>query len=223
MSTALRAIAGPFVAAGPAGVRVRTRLLVSAGDEVVLRAVGGHLGSLAGRDLAARVREGRLGARDRAVSRRERKRALTTESTSRWAGAITRTSEDQWQLAERSLSAGRASLKSRIRAIDGRLAVPAGQRRGRARGYATAAERHAGQRRAQALRSRLGQVERLLDDGHVPVVRGGRRLLGIRHHLPEAGLTQARWRQRWESSRLFLTADFTDRMTGITSLTCCYS
>jgi hypothetical protein len=36
----LREIAAPFVAAAPAGARVRTRLHVSGQDEVVLRAVG---------------------------------------------------------------------------------------------------------------------------------------------------------------------------------------
>ena len=65
----LRPIAGPFVAAAPAGARVRTRLRVSAQDEAVLRAVGAHLGSLAGRDLAARCAEGRLDAKGRAASR----------------------------------------------------------------------------------------------------------------------------------------------------------
>ena len=94
MSRALRKIAKPFVAAAPAGARVRTRLRVSGQDEAVLRAVGRHLGSLAGRDLAARCAEGRLDAKGRAESRRERKRALTAESSSRWAGAITRTSEE---------------------------------------------------------------------------------------------------------------------------------
>ena len=55
----LRLIAGPFVAAAPAGVRVRARLRVSPQDEAVLRAAGNHLGSLAGADLAARCAEGR--------------------------------------------------------------------------------------------------------------------------------------------------------------------
>ena len=58
MTAALRPVAAPFVAAAPAGARVRTRLRVSPADEAVLRATGSHLGSLAGRDLAARVREG---------------------------------------------------------------------------------------------------------------------------------------------------------------------
>ena len=41
----LRPIAAPFVAAAPAGVRVRTRLRVSGQDEAVLWAAGRHLGS----------------------------------------------------------------------------------------------------------------------------------------------------------------------------------
>src|ERR1700726_4947051 len=103
MGKRLRDIAEPFVAAAPAGARVRTRLRVSAQDEVVLWEAGRHLGSLAGRDLAARCAEGRLDAQGRAESRRERKRALTAESSSRWAGAITRTSEDACQRAEKNL------------------------------------------------------------------------------------------------------------------------
>ena len=138
----LRRIAAPFVAAVPAGARVRTRLRVSPGDEAVLRAAGSHLGSLAGRDLAARCAEGRLDARGRAVSRAARKRALTAQSSSRWAGAITRTSEDQYRLAGRNLRAERASLQARVARIGDRLAVPAGGRSGKTRGYATPAERH---------------------------------------------------------------------------------
>ena len=47
MTPELRPIADPFVAAAPAGVRVRTRLRVSPQDEAVLWATGRHLGSLA--------------------------------------------------------------------------------------------------------------------------------------------------------------------------------
>jgi hypothetical protein len=79
----LRPLAGAFVAAAPAGARVRTRLRVSGQDEAVLRAAGTHLVSLAGRDLAARCAEGRLDAKGQAVSRAVRKRALTAESSSR--------------------------------------------------------------------------------------------------------------------------------------------
>ena len=87
----------------------------------------GHLGMLAGRDLAARCAEGRLDARGRAESRRERKQALTAASSSRWAGAITRTSEDAWQLASRNLAAESATLKARVRKVEARIPVPTGR------------------------------------------------------------------------------------------------
>ena len=64
--SALREIAGPFVVAPPAGMRVRTRLRVSGIDAAVLREVGGYLGSLASADLAARCAEGRLDVKQHA-------------------------------------------------------------------------------------------------------------------------------------------------------------
>jgi hypothetical protein len=124
----LRPIAEPFVAAAPAGARVRTRLRVNGTDAVVLTQVGELLGSLAGRDLAARCREGRLDAKGKAQSRQKRKKTLTSESSSRWAGAITRTSEDQYRLAEQNLWAERASLAARIPTITTRLG-PVGRQR----------------------------------------------------------------------------------------------
>ena len=207
MSLSLRPVAAPFVAAAPAGARVRTRLRVSAQDEAVLRAAGRHLGSLAGRDLAARCAEGRLDAKGRAVSRARRKRALTAESSSRWAGAITRTSEDQVRLAGQNLRAEASGLRTRIRRIEARLPVPAGGKAGRVRGYATGAERHAKTVRLQVLRARLARAERRMGTGSVRVVRGGKALLRKRGNLSAAGLTPARWRAEWEAARLFLTAD----------------
>ena len=207
MSLSLRPVAAPFVAAAPAGARVRTRLRVSAQDEAVLRAAGRHLGSLAGRDLAARCAEGRLDAKGRAVSRARRKRALTAESSSRWAGAITRTSEDQVRLAGQNLRAEASGLRTRIRRIEARLPVPAGGKAGRVRGYATGAERHAKTVRLQVLRARLARAERRMGTGLVRVVRGGKALLRKRGNLSAAGLTPARWRAEWEAARLFLTAD----------------
>ena len=159
----LREIAGPFVVAPPAGMRVRTRLRVCGIDAAVLREVGGYLGSLASADLAARCAEGRLDAKQRARSRRVRKQELTAKSSSRWAGALTRTSEDAYQLAYRNLLAERRSLLARIKRIETRLAVTAGKRAGRVRGYPTAAERHAKTIRIQTLRTRLAEVEQQLE------------------------------------------------------------
>jgi hypothetical protein len=205
--SALRQIAGPFVVAPPAGARVRARLRVSAADAGVLREVGEYLGSLASADLAARCAEGRLDAGARARSRRVRKQELTAKSSSRWAGALTRTSEDAWQLACRNLVAERQSLLARVNRIESRLAVVAGTRAGRVRGYRTAAERHAKTVRVQTLRTRLAEVGQRLESGRVSVCRGGKNLLRKRNSLADAGLTETQWREEWEASRLFLTAD----------------
>jgi hypothetical protein len=207
MSSSLRPVAAPFVAAAPAGARVRTRLRVPGQDEAVLWAVGRHLRSLAGRDLAARCAQGRLDAKGKAASRARRKRALTAESSSRWAGAITRTTEDQWQLAARNLRAEKSGLQARVGKIRARLAVPVGGRAGRVRGYATAAERHGKVVRLQVLQARLAAVDRRLEVGTVSVVRGGRPLLRKRGRLGAAQMTEAEWRGQWESARLFLTTD----------------
>jgi hypothetical protein len=85
----MRSIMTPFVVAPPPGARVQTRLRPSQQDAAVLGMVGEYLGELAGSDLARRCAVG-----PGADSRAERKRALTAQSSSRWAGAITRTSND---------------------------------------------------------------------------------------------------------------------------------
>ena len=122
VATGLRPIAEPFVAAAPTGARVRTRLQVSDADAGVLHQLGEHLGRLASADLAQRCREGHLDAKAKAESRRERKRAMTAASSARWAGAITRTSEDSWQLAVRNLAAEARSLRARCNRIRQRSA-----------------------------------------------------------------------------------------------------
>ncbi|MDK9499348.1 hypothetical protein QEZ40_004768 [Streptomyces katrae] len=91
--SALRAPAEPFTVPAPSGARIRDRLPLSARDVEVLLIVGGHPGRHARADLAERVRIGIVPPREN--RRADRKRALTRVSSSRWAGAITRASEDQ--------------------------------------------------------------------------------------------------------------------------------
>ena len=200
----MRPIAAPFVVAPPSGTRIRARLRVDADDERVLWAVGAQLGGLAGQDLATRCR---LGWGD--DQRAERKRALTPESSSRWAGSITRTSNDQWQQGRKNQVDERERLRRACRTIRARLAVPVAERRGRVRGYASQEERFQKQRRLQVLEARLAEVEARTEAGRVSVCRGGHRLAKLRHALDhdEVTLTKAEWRQRWEAERLFLTAD----------------
>jgi hypothetical protein len=204
----MRSIAAPFVVAPPVGARIRTRLRLSAADKRVLHAAGQALGQLAGRDVAVRCRLGQ-GLDQRA----ERKRVLTAGSSSRWAGAITRTSNDQWQRAWRNLLDDRAGLRRACRTIRTRLAVPVGGRHGRVRGYASQAERFQKQRRLQRLQARLIQVEERTAQGRVSVCRAGRQLARLRHAVGcgemerKVELTKDQWRARWGAARWFLTAD----------------
>lgn len=134
----MRSLNDPFVVGRPGGARIRTRLRLTAADRTALQAVGEHLGQLAGADLSWRCRRGTADEQ-----RTARKRSLTASSSSRWAGAITRTSNDQWQRAFANLQDRRVLLRRSSRTIQIRLKVPVGQRRGRVRGYATRAERFA--------------------------------------------------------------------------------
>ncbi|MFD7771445.1 IS200/IS605 family accessory protein TnpB-related protein [Streptomyces sp. NPDC059787] len=203
----LRPIAAPFVALGPSGVAVRTRLKeLTAEDEKVLRLVGAHLGSLAAKDLKARCVDGLEHSTE---SWAARKRNLTAQSSSRWAGSITKATHDQWALARRGQAAHAQSLEAGITTIRHRLSLPVGQK-GTKRapgGYRCAHEWFNKTRRLQVLEDRLHRVRADREAGRVHVVRGGKRLLGTRHHLDKAELAEAEWRERWEAGRWFLKAD----------------
>ncbi|MGC9382861.1 IS200/IS605 family accessory protein TnpB-related protein [Streptomyces sp. MH13] len=203
----LRPIAAPFVVLGPSGVAVRTRLKdLTPEDEKVLRSVGAHLGSLASKDLKTRCTDG---LEHSAGSWAARKRGLTAQSSSRWAGSVTKATHDQWALARRGQAAHVQSLEAGITTIRHRLSLPVGQK-GTKRapgGYRSAHEWFHKARRLHVLEDRLEKVRADRETGRVHVVRGGKRLLGARHHLDEAQLTEARWRERWEAGRWFLQAD----------------
>src|SRR5690242_10178297 len=99
----LREVAAPFVVPGPSGIAVRDRLRhLTAEDEKVLLLVGAHLGSLASKDLKTRCADGLEHSTERWAAR---KRGLTAESSSRWAGSITKATHDQWALARRGQAA----------------------------------------------------------------------------------------------------------------------
>src|SRR5215217_7099874 len=110
----MRSIRMPYVAAPPTGTRIRTRLRLTPADEQVVTAVGRHLATLAGQDLAWRCRRGL-----HADQRTERKRSLTAASSSRWAGTITRTANDQWMRGYRNLLDARTGLRRAISRLIG--------------------------------------------------------------------------------------------------------
>ncbi|MEU6711989.1 IS200/IS605 family accessory protein TnpB-related protein [Nonomuraea sp. NPDC046802] len=203
----LRAIEVPFVAAGPSGVAIRDRLkALTPDDEQVLRVVGGHLGSLAARDLKRRCADGLAHSSQTWAAR---KRDLTGQSSSRWAGSITKASHDQWALARRGQLACIQSLEAGVRTLQHRLSLPLGEKGSKRApgGYRTRHEWFAKSRRLAALTNRLERERADFTAGVVHVVRGGKRLLGTRHHLDEAKLTEQQWRERWETERWFLAAD----------------
>ncbi|MGW9032297.1 IS200/IS605 family accessory protein TnpB-related protein, partial [Streptomyces sp. NPDC055722] len=203
----LRTIAAPFVAVGPSGVAIRTRLkALTPDDDEVLRVVGAHLGSLASKDLKRRCAEGLEHSADTWA---QRKRALTDTSSSRWAGSITKATHDQWALSRRAQLAHIRSLEAGIKTITHRLSLPVGEK-GTKRapgGYRTRQEWFQKTRRLHLLKDRLERERADHEVGRVRVVRGGKRLLTTRHHLDAAQLTGHAWRRRWEASRWFLQAD----------------
>ncbi|MFE0375000.1 IS200/IS605 family accessory protein TnpB-related protein [Streptomyces inhibens] len=203
----LRAIEAPFVALGPSGVAVRCRLKqLTAEDEKALRLVGAHLGSLASRDLAVRCRDGLEHGTDAWAAR---KRDLTEQSSSRWAGSITKATHDQWALARRCQFAHIQSLEAGVRMLMHRLSLPVGEKGTKKApgGYRCRQEWFAKSRRLHLLSDRLATARADREAGRVHVVRGGRRLLNTRHNLDAAGLTEAEWRLRWEAERWFIAAD----------------
>ncbi|MGW5215466.1 IS200/IS605 family accessory protein TnpB-related protein [Streptomyces sp. NPDC004051] len=203
----LRPIAAPFVALGPSGVAVRDHLkYLTPEDEKVLRLVGVHLGSLASKDLKARCMDGLEHSTDTWAAR---KRELTAQSSSRWAGSITKATHDQWALARRGQTAHLQSLEAGVRTIRHRLSLPVGEKGGKRvpGGYRSAHEWFHKTRRLHVLEDRLDKVRADRDNGVVHVTRGGKRLLDTRHHLDEAQLTGTEWRERWEAERRFLAAD----------------
>ncbi|WP_406497191.1 transposase [Streptomyces sp. NBC_01604] len=203
----LRPIEASFVASGPSGVAVRTRLKhLTADDEKVLCLVGAHLGSLASKDLKARCQDG-LEHSGKAWA--VRKRELTPVSSSRWAGSISKATHDQWALARRCQLAHIQNLQAGIRTIERRLSQPIGQKgtKGAPGGYRSRREWHAKSRRLRVLQDRLATARADREAGVVHVVRGGKCLARTRHHLEAAKLTESAWRGRWEVERWFCQAD----------------
>jgi hypothetical protein len=217
----LRRIAVPVVAAAPAGVRIRTRIHVSEAEAAALTAIGAFLGSVYRGELAGRIRRGVLDRDGRAAWRAERKQAITAVSSSRWAGAITRAAEDQYQLGMRALAAHAADLRAAVQVLETRCALRPGElapveaddaagvrrRSRRPRGYCSRAERFAKTRRLAVLRRRLASVEAALAAGRPSIAVGGKRLWRSRHHLDAADMAELQWRQRWDAARMFVTAD----------------
>jgi hypothetical protein len=153
--------------------------------------------------------------------RAERKQALTAVSSSRWAGAITRAVQDQYQLGMRGLAAYIADLRAAIEVLQQRCALRPGElapvdngqqnsrgrSRRRRRGYRSTTERFCKTRRLAVLRTRLAHAQEALAAGRPSITVGGKRLWRTRNHLDATEMTEPQWRDRWQAARMFLTAD----------------
>ncbi len=220
----VRRIGDPVVAAGPAGVRIRTRIHVADAEGAALAEIGDFLGSVYRSEIARRIGCGALDREGRARWRTQRKQAITVVASSRWAGAITRTVEDQYQLGMRTLAAHVADLRKAVKVLAERCALRPGDRtavvedaagvsaergyeRRRWRGYRSKGERFSKTRRLAILRRRLTTAEASLAAGCPSVVVGGKRLWRTRNHLAQSGMSERCWRKRWDAARMFLTAD----------------
>ena len=83
---------------------------------------------------------------------------LTPVSSSRWAGAITRTADDMWEREVLNLLDLASRDRREIKEIDRRLALPLGGK-GAKKGYATKEEAYQKKRRRQRLAARLTRTE----------------------------------------------------------------
>ncbi len=216
----LRQWRGVKPVAAPAGAAIITRLQTTPEDERVLDLVAEHVGALRRADLAAisgpqpldPAMDGEAKRQDRRRRLNTRKKALTAQSSARWANAIIAGNDAQYRRARDAQHRHLIGLRAAIATIEKRLAAPTGgtlspeQCRARrkaklAKGYATQAERFAKQRRLQVLRAELGRVSADRDNHRVRVTEGGKRLAKSRHNLPAANLTESRWREQWNCAR----------------------
>ncbi|MDT5045118.1 MAG: hypothetical protein QOG75_971 [Mycobacterium sp.] len=221
----LREWRGVKPVASPAGVAITTRLRTTPEDKHVLDLVAEKLGGLRRADLArichpvpldpsfdgAAQRQAR---RDRLNSRRK---ALTAESSARWASAIIAGNDAQYRLARDGQYRHIIGLREAITTIEKRLVQPTGdtltpEQLGACRkakmpkGYPTQAERFHEQRRLQVLQAELDRVSTGWDDHCVHVVEGRKRLAKSRHNLDAADLTASEWRNRWDCARYRIEA-----------------
>jgi hypothetical protein len=118
----VRKISPPVLPIPPVTASIRTRInRLSEHDETVLKVVGRHLGSLASLDLAERIRPG--DAHDR-HGWADRKRRLTPECSSRWAGSITKASNEAYALARRNQWRTLTDTRRAIRVIEKKAHKP---------------------------------------------------------------------------------------------------
>ena len=223
----LRPLAEPFVVAPPGATSSKTRIRTTGEELDAVLDIGMFLGSIARQDLVTLLH---LEAQGMPNCRTERKQNITGVTSSRWAGGITRTNLDQYDLAMRNLQSYQATLRSQIRTIEHRLTLPLGppkkvkkkdktasttddkQTEGKKKkkikyGYRDKHEKFYATRKLGRLYGKLAHTTTELTQCRPSITIGGKGLLKKRHNLTAANLTEAQWGQKWGAKRMFLTAD----------------
>lgn len=195
---------GAVQAVPPAAARIRTRLLVNEQDARVLRMLGRYLGALLNAELA------RFCAGP-AAPEAPRRRVLTAQTSSRWAGSIMRTARALYYGARGAQHTALRRTGASARTIQARLAAPLRDdaqkpESPRPGGYRSQHERAMKQRRLRILQARADKLRADLSARRVHVCRGGKKMARRRHYLPQAGLTLEQWREQWEAQRCFIHA-----------------
>lgn len=147
---------------------------------------------------------------------------VTAESSSRWAGWVTKSSNDAWNLACRNQRRHLQDLEKAVSVLEEKLRLPvrpaaerkalvaaererarAGNRAARrlAFGYRSAHEHAMKRRRLEHLRCELARGRADAGAGVVRVTRGGKQLLRTRLHLEQARLSEDQWRAKWTARR----------------------
>ena len=103
----------PVVAAGPGGGASADRLYLCGAEAEALGVMGATSVVCTARSWPAGS-SWASGPKQHSVWRAQRKAAVTAVSSSRWAGAITRAVEDQYQLGLRGLGAEVADLRAAV-------------------------------------------------------------------------------------------------------------
>jgi IS605 OrfB family transposase len=118
-------------------------------------------------------------------------------------------------------SAQQEYLEAATGTLSSRLAIGVGRKIGRVRGYRDEREWYSKRRRLGVLQDRIPDIERRLVEKHPAIVLGGRDTLKRHNNLRALDMTdwqyelaEERWRQDWDASRLFLTADGESGVTG---------
>jgi IS605 OrfB family transposase len=175
----------------------KTKLVVNKQEAKDLKIMGEYLHSEYAKDFNNTMQ---------GESRTTRKKALTVNTSSRWAGSITRVSQDQYELAGRNNQACLNQYTSELGGVEKQLAKLASQEKSKLASQGKS--KHAVKHKQFDLQKEKHRLETLIikrrkheEQNHYPTVLGGSKLFKKVCNGNEQAKTS------WSERRLFLTAD----------------